>query len=427
MFTDPNPIRELLANGLLLKSISTDEEVERLAAFNATVHEEEFLSVITRAMIRHHPHTRPDEWLVVVDPERADLIVSSLCQIPWRWRYGAVELKAHEMGIVGTLPDYRKRGLVRALDRQFKRLLAASGAHVSQIQGIPYYYRQFGYEYALPLEGGWELELRRIPDEQPEFARGYHFRQATTADIPLLETYYADMVRDLDIYAARDAATWRYLLEHIDATADGGATWIVAAPGGTPQGYLRIAARGFGDGLIVHEASPLRYPAALAALGWLKQLAITRSKPYLRLAMADSNPLITFARTHDARDTGRYAWQLHIPDAAHLLRAIAPELERRIADSPFAGLTHTLTLNMFRSAVALQFEDGAITGIDTTAAAANNAENHLPPNLLAPLVFGWRSCDELEATYPDFAAWGLARPLFDVLFPKQDAFFYTIY
>jgi hypothetical protein len=331
------------------------------------------------------------------------------------------------MGIVGTLPDYRRRGLIRALDRQFKQLLAESGAHVSQIQGIPYYYRQFGYEYALPLEGGWELELRRIPDELPAFAGGYRFREATADDIPLLETFYAATVQDLDMHTVRDTATWRYLLDHVESSADGGVNWIVTAPDGTPAGYLRVAERGFGEGLIVQEASPLTYPALYATLGWLKQLAVTREKPYIRLVMADQNPLITLARTFDAYDQGRYAWQLHVPDAAHLLRAIAPELERRLAGSLFAGLTHTLTLNMFRSMVVLQFDEGKLVEVRRAKEPEGSVDNHLPPNLIAPLVFGWRSRSELEAQYPDFSAWGMTAALFDVLFPKLNAFFYTIY
>ena len=95
---------------------------------------------------------------------------------------GPAQIPVGEMSLVGTAEPYRRRGLVRAQVHQFKRRLAARGCLLSLIQGIPYYYRQFGYTYALPLEGGLIVN----PRELPPIARGYTFRSATVEDIPLL-------------------------------------------------------------------------------------------------------------------------------------------------------------------------------------------------------------------------------------------------
>ena len=54
-------------------------------------------------------------------------------------------------------------------------------------------------------------------------------------------------------------------------------------------------------------------------------------------------------------------------------------------------------------------------------------EINIPPNLLAPLVLGWRSRTELRATNPDFGAHGQSGVLIDVLFPKMQAFIDTNY
>lgn len=426
MFTESQPTREPLENGLILTSPGTHADIARLAAFNVMIHGEDVLDGLTRTMIQHYPYSHPEQWLTIEDPQTGQ-IVSSLCLIPWRWRYEDVTLKVGEMGIVGTHPDYRGRGLIRTLVRRFNVLLDEGAYDLSQIEGIPYYYRQYGYEYALPLEGGWQLEPRQVPDELPAAAQGFTFRRATTGDIPQLKRDYAQSVSNLAIHAQRDTDIWRYQLDHTDDVSDGPEIWIVVDPHGTDVGYVRIGTRGFGAGLIVNEASALSDRAAMAVLAFAKRIAQERGKPYIRLALADSNPLVTIARTWDARSEGRYAWQIRFPDPARLLRAIAPVLERRVAASPFAGLTHTFTLNLFRSAVALAFEDGCIAAISTHAAAQGNAENHMPPTLLVPLVLGWRDRVELEAIYPDFAVWGNSRALFDVLFPKMTAFIYPQY
>ena len=162
MFLPTQPYRKELGNGLILKSVADERDAERLAAFNAVIHDEG-VAAMARALIFHHPNTRPEHWLFV-ENEPTGQVVSSLCLIPWTWRYEDVALKAGEMGIVGTLEAYRHRGLIRALVARFDELLREGGYDLSHIQGIPYFYRRFGYEYAIPLEAGLRVEPYLIPD-----------------------------------------------------------------------------------------------------------------------------------------------------------------------------------------------------------------------------------------------------------------------
>ena len=229
------------------------------------------------------------------------------------------------------------------------------------------------------------------------------------------------------IHTVREPEIWRYQIEHREQTSDWHTNWLITDPQGACVGYVSTALYGFGTGLIVNEASALQRDPALAALHYIKSLAREQNKPYVRLTMADTSALIDIARVWGARSEDRYALQIHIPDPARLLRTITPVLERRITTSMFAGFTHTLTLNIYRSAVTIAFENGAITSITTSATAEGNPENHIPPTLLAPLVLGWRNRAELEAIYPDFGTWGMTQLLLDVLFPKMNAFIYQQY
>jgi hypothetical protein len=104
------PYIRTLDNRMTLKSLASADDAERLAFFNRQVSGDD-ITAMTRAMIAHHPTSRPEYWLYVED-ERG--IASSLVLIPWEWRCGVATLKCGEMGIVGTREDMRGRGLVRA-------------------------------------------------------------------------------------------------------------------------------------------------------------------------------------------------------------------------------------------------------------------------------------------------------------------------
>lgn len=426
MFHNVTPYTQTLTNGLILKSISTPEEIDRLAAFNVAIHGDEILDNMTRTLINHHPSTHPQEWLFVEDPTNGK-IVSSLCLIPWQIRYESVILKGGEMGIVGTDEAYRRQGLIRALDQRFSELLDEGGYHLSHIQGIPYYYRQFGYEYTLPLEGGWQLALHKIPDELPVYAQGFSFRQAELSDIPYLAQSYDRAMRELGISALRNEKIWHYLLEQEASLQGSQETWVVQNNDAEIVGYFRVAKEGFGNGLIVDEASQLPHPAAVAVLHWLKVMAIERAKPYLRLSMSDSCSLITTAHAWGAQSEGRYAWQIKLPNVARLLHHITPVLEERIAQSPFARLNQTVVINLYRQAYELKFVDGQISAVNELSFHEGASTISLPPAQFGPLVLGYKSRQELQEFYPDVSTRGQAQYLVDVLFPKMKSFLHLIY
>jgi hypothetical protein len=422
LLTPTTPYRRELRDRLVLRSISGPEDVERLAAFQGLIHGQG-VTDMTRELILNHPDTRPEYWLYVED-ERVGEIVSSICLIPWTLQYEDVPLRAGEMGIVATLEAYRHRGLVRAQAARHAELLQEGGFDLSHIQGIPYFYRQFGYEYAMPLVGGWQVELRHIPDA-PDDATSYAFRQATPDDLPLLMQLYDQAAADLAIHTVRDEAEWRYLLGPSTRTEMAAETWL-ALKDGNPVGCFRSPHHGFGEGLIVNETSHLDADAALAVLRHLKCLSAERERPYIRLCLPEDSTLIQAARCRGAHSQGYYAWQIKLVDVGQFLRKLAPVLERRIAASPFAGLTRDVCLNLYREAFEMRFKAGKLSEV-ISLGFSDRGGIRVPPLLLAPLVLGYRSREELAQAHHDFSARGELQYLVDVLFPKMTSFLYTIY
>jgi hypothetical protein len=424
------PYQRILKDGLVVKSVADERDAERVAELNGVIHGPG-VAAMARELILHHPDTRPEHWLYVEDRNTSQ-VVSTLCLIPWTWRYEDVELRAGEVGLVGTLESYRHRGLVRALFARHAELLQEGNYDLSHIQGIPYFYRQFGYAYALPLEGGWRVEPHLVPramehrpkDDSPKAS--YQFRQASIDDLPTLMRLYDKAATDLSIHTVRDEGTWRYLLgpsTRTDMTAE---TWLILDADQQPVGYLRVPEHGFGEGLNVGEVSCLSAEAALAALQHLRAMAIERKKPYIRLNVPAKSTLVQTARHLGAHDTSTYAWQIRLPDFGRLLHKLAPILERRVAASPYAGLTRKLCFNLYRVAFEINFQEGKLVDVQALG-FCDRGEIRVPPLLAAPLLLGWRSREELRFVRPDLSVSREWQYLVDILFPKVDSFIYTIY
>jgi predicted N-acetyltransferase YhbS len=414
--------RRELGDGLVLKTAASEADIERVAASDTRAFDEKAIGEFCRTLFLHHPNTQPSD-LIFVEDEKTGEVVSSLCLIPWEWQYEDVTLKAGEMGIVGTVEPYRRRGLIRAQAEYHNELLLDRGFDLSQIQGIPHFYRQFGYEYTLPLEGGYSIEIHQIPE--PDGDGNFKCRPETEADLPVLKRLYDEASRNLAIHTSRDDAIWRYLSEHSSATITGYTGWVVEDTDKEIIGYFRIQKYGFGRSLNVYEASEMSYGAALAALRYMGKLAVEREKPNIRLILPANCVLIQVARHHGAHDLGTYAWQIHIPDMTRILRTIGPILERRLAESPFARLTEEIRINLYRDTIALHFNNGKLTKVESLGAAGGPIR--IPPRAFVPLILGYRNREELRESWPDLGMPPKYAYLIDVLFPKTVSHIYAIY
>ncbi|HET8844932.1 MAG TPA: GNAT family N-acetyltransferase, partial [Ktedonobacteraceae bacterium] len=163
-----------LGNGLRLRWSRVDdtEAIFQLAGQVFRNHETAPFNADTAGWILdlmsgEHPLMGPDDFLLVEDlaadkPEP----VAITCYWHHTWEYGGTPFRVGRPEIVATQPAYRQRGLVRALFEELHKRSQAEGDLAQVITGIPYFYRQFGYEYALDLSGGRMVPLVNIPAAQ---------------------------------------------------------------------------------------------------------------------------------------------------------------------------------------------------------------------------------------------------------------------
>src|SRR5258708_18518938 len=112
----------------------------------------------------------------------------------------------------GSRPEYRRQGLIRAIFELVHARSAQRGDLVQGITGIAYYYRQFGYEYAAPLDEGLTVYFPAIPALKPGVAEPYRLREATLDDLPLLRRLWERRHAGAAIWTEIGDDYWRWAM-----------------------------------------------------------------------------------------------------------------------------------------------------------------------------------------------------------------------
>lgn len=439
--------RRSLGDGLVLRW-STPDDVERVATLYAQVFRASaeaplspYTPVWTRDMFSgRHPHIGPRDFALVEDV-RSGACVAATCLLGYDCAYEGIPFGFGRPELVASLPEYRRRGLIRAIFELIHAKSAAGGHRVQGITGIPYYYRQFGYEFAALLDEGFTVYFPAIPALKSGAAEPYSLREATVDDIPLLSHLWEWAHMGTAVWNEIGIEYWRWAMMgmHPDALERWRVYVITEAAGLAADDHT--AGRRVGALIL----SPWRRGAAIT----VQALMVDAGAPLVRVvppvlrgvrALADTirpmrpetpaagaitirggGPALRVALGDTAFSEGMpYAWYLRVADLPGFLRLVAPALERRLAASAHAGYTGELTIDLYRGGLRLAFEHGTLAAIeDWQRPVWGEGMAGFPPLVFSQALFGYRSPHELRGIYPDVWAEGDARALLDALFPKR--------
>ena len=201
-----------LGNGLILRR-STPADADKLSRFNSLIHgddgPDERVGQWTRDLLeKPHPTFGVNDF-TVVEEKTTGSIVSSLNLISQTWTYEGIPFGVGRPELVGTLPEYRRQGLVRIQFEEIHRWSAERGELAQAITGIPYYSRQFGYEMCLDLEGNRTGGEANLPKLAKDASEPYKVRPAVEADIPFLIAVSDHAAKRSLIYVPRNEALWK--------------------------------------------------------------------------------------------------------------------------------------------------------------------------------------------------------------------------
>ncbi len=432
-FSPAAVIREL-GDGLVLRQAGA-ADCEALAEFNRIVQADppEFrplqgMADWTRDLMSGHPRVRPGDFLLV-DDTRQKRVAATAMLLSHRFSYGGTELEAGQPELIGTHPDYRRRGLIRQMFDVLHAWSAERGQRLQVIGGIPWFYRQFGYEFALEHGVEWRAAASDLPDR---LEPGLQVRDAVSGDIPLLMRLYEQRSARHRLVCLRDSEQWRYELELRREGSDPAWTFpLLERADGTPVAVCAHRRQLLGGRLqvVMLEVAPetAQAEAAQPLLALLRQhgeaFAARDGQSFSRLSfyLGSEHPFHDVTRGQVEREPGSLALYVRLPDLVDFLSHVAPALEERLAESAFAGETATLELSCYREGVRLLLEGGRIRAVEpwlpSTAARGHVA---FPERSFLQLLMGFRSLAELERFYPDCLIWDeRSGALVEALFPKQ--------
>ncbi|MBA3533659.1 MAG: GNAT family N-acetyltransferase [Ardenticatenales bacterium] len=423
---------------------ATPADAEPLAKFNAEMHinpgEEpnEAIAQWTRDLMAGTHPTFPPEDFMVVEDTRNGAIVSALNHISQRWSYGSIEFAVGRPELVATHPDYRRRGLVRAQMEMSHQWSVERGEVLQVITGIPWYYRQFGYEMGLEHAGYRAGYLPHIPKLEESQEESYHIRPATQDDLSFIaECYKRGMGRYL-LSTVRDDALWEYELQGRSPISEPTVHLCVIEKDGEVVGLLAHQLRLWGPTLSVraYELKPgISWLAVTPTV--LRYLKKTGEAYHAEEGKEPFGAFIFFLGTEHPvyqaipellpRKRDPYAYYVRVPDVPGFLRLITPVLEQRLAESVAVGHTGELLLNFYRSGVRLVLEQGKLTAIEPWQPMPDDIGHAGFPDLsFLQLLFGYRSMEELRHFYADCWAEGDNFVLLSILYPKQPSYTWAI-
>jgi hypothetical protein len=440
-----------LGGGLVLRR-GTPADAEALAAFNADVLRPQdepepnarFAAWTRDLMTGRHPTFTPADATIVEDT-RTGAIVSAMLLITQTWSFGGIALEVGQPELVGTHADYRGRGLVRAQFETIHDWSAGRGHQLLAIAGIPWFYRQFGYEPALVRGGGPILFTSSLGPLDPRQAAAFRVRPMRDADLPFAVETNARAAGRYLLTVPRDAALWRYELSgRSEQSMVRQELCIIETPDGEPVGFLghQSEVGDFGLGVSMCELKPgVSWRAVwIPLLDYLLRTAdayATRDgkrKPgtISFWFLGPGHPLeAIFPSQSPSRPT---AWYLRVPDLPGFVRTVAPMLEWRLAESPVAGHSGELRLSFYRSGLLLVLERGRLARVEawhpstrlvgqewaTPSTDPRRASAMFPDLTFLQLLFGFRSLEEIQAAFPDcLVRTSEARTLLTALFPEQ--------
>lgn len=409
--------------------VETDQELDELIEFNATIHGAEDAEPLRR-MIESFPGFGREMNYYIRDSDSGK-IVSSLNAIPSVWSYEGTPLRNLELGFVGTLEEYRRKGLMACLYQYFDRVLTEGNYDISTIMGIPFFYRQFDYDFIIPLGRSVYLRPNQIPDtpadETPDFM-SVEIRQATTEDIGDLMVLYDQLCDRLLVSSKRSRPLWKQQETTRKEYSQPFSTYVLEYAGQI-IGYFRVALRREKDAEKIHlidvlESSIRSYLGVRRALAHIRGLANDHSVCSIALP---GTPICNMSQVGidlGGQMSRGWRYQVRIPDMTMFLRKVAPMLEKHLVGTMYESLTREFVINTYRDCYVLSFVGGQITSVKNIGFQGHDkhTEFRTMRRDFVRLLLGQNSVEELSEMNSDFIVSGGIRSLVDILFPKKESY-----
>jgi predicted N-acetyltransferase YhbS len=393
-------------------------EMEGVYELMRAVFRGEAVDLLIQRLLDHYSEMSLDHVFAL---ERGGETVAALVLIPQTWEVDGLPLRVAEMGCVATHPDHRGRGLQRMLNARFDAYARGNGFDLCALAGIPYFYRQFGYEYAVDLDHSTSIDADKVPDQ----LLSLEARPFSEPDIDAAARMLDEAQSRYHVRCPRARDVW--LMQHRTGHYNGDPFDSVAlTEGGEVKAYLRYGVKQ-GDGAFVLKEAGMGSPEyAEQVLSYVKGACRERGlgKVVSRQFYGDE-PTRTLINL-GGESVRPYAWQVKALDTARLLGKMAPLLESRLRGAGYGNLTSRLNLNFRRFNVRVTLEHGRVASVEKDGETGDRKIG-LNPYVFPQLLLGHRSLGELMDAHPDVRVMESHRAIVEALFPRKPGYVFHVY
>ena len=382
-------------------------------------------------MSGHHPTVKASDFTVVEDT-RTNKIVSSMCLISQTWTYRGIPFKFGRPEVVVTEPEYRRRGLVRKQFEVIHALSASRGELMQGITGIPWYYRQFGYETAMNLGGGRGVAGVHLPKLKDGDSETYHLRPVVDDDHAFIREVYDHASRRQPFAVLRSEAEWNYEFGGRSENDFAHLKWLIIETAGREWlGYVQYYPWIEDNTLYIVQMelkSGVGYLNLMpSVLHGLWKIAQTTPKWGNHQNQELKTLMLELGRTHPAYHAllgnkihghEPYGLYIRVPNLVAFLRHIRAVLEKNLVGTVAEDYNGELKLNYYRSGIKLKFNGGKITDISNWSPdSVEDGDAQFPDLTFLQLLCGRRRFNELKTNFVDCEGNDEAGVLLDCLFP----------
>jgi len=408
-------------NLTLRVSIGGTEELQKFLSFNLIVHQDESLKKYISRLYIEHPKKDEVYW-IYIEENNSHKIVSSITLMPLEWNFNAILIPLCEMGLVGTLPEYRNTGLIGIMNKLYEQIMKQEGYLLSVLRGIPCYYRRFGYEFAFNLDERILLNNNKIPSRKIE---KISFQKATKQDLTFIKSVYTKEKEKFFISNRFNSDCFMYKFMNDDFDNNFLSTFLIKI-NGKPNSFfsLGMSYDNVAFSLIVPEVNE---EIMISILQFVKNLNAEK-KQIIFHVNSDTNFGHYICSIGGQKDLG-YGWQIRIPNIRAFLRAIIPILVQRIEESSHKGLSQDIVISDYRESFTLQFKNGKVTNVEVMQGypTAGSCDVQIPNSLLIKLLLSDKSFEEIKYIIKDSMLKPESEKLIQILFPKKPSIPDTYY
>jgi hypothetical protein len=421
-----------LPDGFRLR-FATPDDAEAVAQSQQRIHHPDDELELVARWVRHlfsgeHPIVRADDF-TLVEEVATGRVVSSMGLLSQTWQYGGVAFGFGMPELVATEPGCRRRGYVRRQFEALHDLSAERGELMNGIMGIPYFYRQFGYEMAMNLRGAYRIRAEQVDNRKSGATCRLRPVQGED-DSTFVTALYETACRRSPFSVARTGLWWNYEFRLQKDSGVNAVEWhVVEASSSDRLGYVvtRAWMKSESYEVLGIELAPGVSPLNVVP-GILRELIAygnerlkTEVHPVkqitgVALELGVAHPAYSALDRNEVAVEEPYGWYIRLPNLIAFLRHVRPALERNLLGTPAEGYTGEIRVSFYRAGIRFVLERGSLVSIDEWEPAWGDAR--FPDRTFTQLVCGRRRCSELAYAFVDCIVDHEASIVLDAMFPS---------